>query len=84
MIHLLQLWKLTNFDLNFLGLLSDLKGQAEDLGYDGCEEELVESILFDNWGLEMMDSRQLQRVTEYLLKTPHLDGLEHVKGMIGG
>lgn len=83
MFYLLQLYKMTNFCPFFIGLLSDIKGQAEDLGYVGCESELVESILFDEFGIEITDQKQLDRLTKELMKHDNLSWLENMKPMLG-
>jgi len=79
MMYLIQLYRMTNCCPYFIGLLSDIKGQAEDCGYDGCEDELVGSILFDEFGIEGMDRKQLKMLTECLMRNPDLNFLEAFK-----
>jgi spore coat polysaccharide biosynthesis predicted glycosyltransferase SpsG len=72
----------------FVALFSDLSFEIEEMGYEGMEEDLVESLLFDHFGLEMMDENQLAMLTKYILekqKDPtSLKSILHVVNMQKG
>jgi len=52
----------------FIALFSDLKDEVSNLGYSGCEGELFNEMLLNHFGLEIEDSKQLDRITSVVLR----------------
>jgi hypothetical protein len=55
----------------FIALFDDLAMEIEDMGYEGFEDELVNEMLYNHFGLTIEDDRQLKIFTEYILKHQH-------------
>ena len=52
----------------FVAMVSDLSFEIEEMGYEGLEDELIEGLLSDHFGLEILDKSQLDRLTAYILE----------------
>lgn len=68
MLHFIQIYKLVLDKELFINLLDDLSYEIEELGYKGSEADLVHGILDNHFGIFLEDERQLERVTEHILK----------------
>lgn len=53
---------------HFVAMVSDLSFEIEEMGYEGLEDELIEGLLSDHFGLEILDKSQLDRLTAYILE----------------
>lgn len=77
---LLQLLKLLNDTDKFQSLFSDLTSEIEELGYEGCEDELVNQILQNHFNITIEDKRQLDSLTAIILDpTKFKAGIETFK-----
>lgn len=70
MIYVLQILGILNKEERelFVSLFSDLSFEIEELGYEGMEEELIEGLLFDHFGLEFTDRDQLTMMCDYIME----------------
>lgn len=68
MIHFLQLYKMVDNKKLFINLFNDLSFELDEMGYRDFPEELIQDLLFNHFGLEIEDERQLQRFTGFILK----------------
>ena len=74
MIYLLQILKRLNKQQRqqFLALFSDLDYELDELGWRGNETDLVNDMLFNHFGMTIEDSKQLEILTEAILKKDNL------------
>ena len=78
MIHLLQLYKMIEDKKLFVGVFNDFFHECQDLGYaGGFEDELFNEMLLNHFGLEIECSKQLNRITNSVLKNSDLNILNN-------
>jgi len=70
MLFLTQLINMFNRDERemFIKLMDDLSFEREEMGYEGMESELIADLLLNHLGYELTDERQLDKLTEYIIK----------------
>jgi hypothetical protein len=67
MLHLIQLYNYVDNKELFASLFYDFKGQVDEMGYClASAGELVNEILFNDFGFEIEDEGQLNKITEAL------------------
>lgn len=76
MIYLIQLYNLVGQRKLFIQIFSGLKEEAKELGYEGFETELVNEMLYNHFGLELESDKQLEMLTDAMLKRDDLSFLE--------
>jgi hypothetical protein len=64
--HLLELNTNEKIDY-FYDLFSDLDYEIEELGYQGLEDELINTMLLNHYGIEFTDDFQLGLLTDCIL-----------------
>ena len=84
MSYLLQILKRLNKQQrqHFLALFSDLDYELDELGWRGNETDLVNDMLFNHFGMELKDKRQLEMLTDAILKPGMLKAAASTVGMI--
>lgn len=68
MLHLLQLLNMLNkkqFEM-FEQLFSDLEYELNEMGWKDNESELISSMLFNHFMIELLDERQLENITKII------------------
>ena len=78
MIHLIQLFNMIDDKKLFIGLFSYFKDEAQEMGYSGFEGELFNEMLDNHFGIEILDDKQLERITASLLKRDDLSFLNNL------
>jgi hypothetical protein len=83
MIYLMQVLKMLNKTQRkqFVELFSDLDYELDDMGWRGNETDLINDMLFNHFGLSIEDSRQLQMLTDSILKKGNLEAAHNVVNM---
>ena len=83
MIYLMQILKMLNKTQRkqFVELFSDLDYELDDMGWRGNETDLINDMLFNHFGLSIEDSRQLQMLTDSILKKGNLEAAHNVVNM---
>jgi len=80
MIHLLQLLNMLNkkelvlFEQLFTYIIEDI----EDLGYEDFPEELIGDMIDSHFGLQIVNDRQLERITSAIIKPNSLKSAIYV------
>lgn len=82
MIYLIQVLKMLNKNQRqqFVALFSDLDYELDELGWRGNETDLVNDMLFNHFGMSLENDRQLQMLTESILKKGNLQAATTVVG----
>lgn len=52
----------------FINLFDDLSFELDELGYRDDATMLVDELLLNHFGIELLDDRQLERLTDFILK----------------
>lgn len=52
----------------FINLFDDLSFELDELGYRDDATMLVDELLLNHFGIEMQDDKQLERLTDFILK----------------
>ena len=70
MLHLMQIYKMVHDKTLFIELFNDLSYEIEEMEYLHLEDqmELINEMLDNHFGLFLEDHRQLQRLTETIIK----------------
>jgi hypothetical protein len=79
MIYLIQLYKMVHDKKLFINVFSDLDFELEEMGWKDDPEGLIEGMLFNHFGLEIDDEKQLSSLTKTILKKKDLSFLETFK-----
>ena len=51
----------------FVALFNDLSFEVEEMGWEGMEEEMVNDMLINHFGLELVDDWQLGEATKFIM-----------------
>ena len=70
MIYMMQILRLLNKRERetLVAAFSDLSFEIEELGYEGLEDELISDMLFNHFGIEMQEPKQLRWLTDWVLE----------------
>lgn len=70
MLYLIQIIKMLTKDQrqHLVALFDDLSYEIDEMGYRGNESDLIDDMLMNHFGLEMESDRQLQLLTQCILK----------------
>lgn len=71
MIYLMQVLKMIPNVDDFLALFSDLDHEINELGYE--ENELVSTMLFNHYGIEIQCDKQLTMTTKVIMVPEKLE-----------
>lgn len=82
MIYLMQILKMLdkNQRQHFVALFSDLNYELDELGYRGNETDLISDMLFNHFGLSIENDKQLQMLTNSILKKNNLQAAVNILG----
>lgn len=65
---------------HFVALFSDLDYELDELGYRGNETDLISGMLFNHFGLSIENDKQLQMLTNSILKKNNLQAAVNILG----
>lgn len=70
MLHFYQIYKLLDTERRELmvHLFDDLSFELEDMGWSADPEALISDLFENHLGIELLDEKQLKRVTKYILE----------------
>ena len=78
LIQLVKMWNKEEIEL-FVNLFDDLEYEIEELGYKGVEQDLIDDMMFNHFGITFEVDSQLAMFTNCILRHQG-----NIKGLVRG